>query len=108
MFDMDNMRSIFVIPNQCRISGIKAWNRIYQMSKVTSWGGGEGNGDYIFDSGDAFCAFKVLGSPVAGAFSDIINEVFCNFAEGTTFLAEIDDNARTSCLSFFDGFFDAK
>jgi len=37
-------------------------------------------GRYVFNAGDVFCSFKVLGCSVSSAFTHIVDEVFGYFA----------------------------
>jgi hypothetical protein len=53
-------------------------DRYAGCEKGSEWGWGEG--PYIFDSGDIFGPFKVLGSSVSRPFTHIVDEIFGYFA----------------------------
>lgn len=58
---------------------------------------------HVFDSSNVLSTLKVLARLVGATLPGIVHEVFGHFAQSSTFLAKIDDNAAPALLCFDDG-----
>jgi hypothetical protein len=63
---------------------------------------------HVLDTSDVFGPFEVFASSVFSSLSGVVDKVFGHLTEGTTFLAEIDDDSTSAVLGFLDGFFDTE
>ena len=104
---MDNILSILVMPSQWRICHAVSssillvtgtWTHVRQKRLEA----------HVFDSGNVLGTLEVLAGTVFTTFSCVVNEVFGDFAECTTFLTEIDYDAAATLLGLLHGIFDTE
>lgn len=103
---IDIMLSIFLIPSQCRTSGMRAWNRESFTPAIISV-------DLKYLSALSPPRLRKLYTRYLGSVSrsydlDVMMDVLCYFSQSTTFFSEIYDDTDASSLGTTDALLNSK
>lgn len=60
---------------------------------------------HVLDTGDVFGSLEVFACTIFSAFPSVVHEILGHLAEGSSFLAEIDDNTAAALLRLLHSLF---